>query len=84
MSNHNGSSSGSESSGSIGPVTMSYRNWCSQRSPFGTSLEEAWFVASLEMYNLMVELLRTDAQTIAAVTAAIKHDIDSHFSSSSH
>lgn len=63
---------------------MGYRNWCSQRPPFGASLEEAWFVASLEMYNLMVELMRTDPSTIATVTAAIKHDIDSHFGGSGH
>jgi hypothetical protein len=82
MSRQNGSPEGAKSSSHtvLGPVAQTFQHCVDQYGLIGTEqCKLVWYHASLQMYNLMVDVLRTNPEIIAAVTAAVKHDIDKFF-----
>lgn len=81
MSKPNGSPPSEASPSSIGPVGLTFSHFGTQFVSMETvQARLVWYMASLQMYNTMVELMRaTDPNVMSMVTAAIKHDLDTFF-----
>lgn len=87
MSNQDPSPTGKESNGFVtaGPVQTMFQHFVQNNQLMGVTpenvgaLEFLYYYASVQMYNTMVELMRSPPETMSLVTGAIKHDIDQYF-----